>query len=449
MTTLETSGTQVQGAGQTSWTVPLALPDHAAAYWRSRASDAYVAGAWTDLQSFNVNTSNNAPTDPIAFAPLSGDLLSSLTPDLTWVTSSDPEGTTVTYDVRVWDETLTTLITEATGITDDTLDAYGSWTVDTALTEDTTYIWTVRAVDADGLNSAWTFPESFTISTGNAAPSDVAWLSPLDADELSEVSPTLIWSASSDPEGTAVFYRVEADIDAGFGAATGWDLSSNSVDLANAGAALTENVDNYLRVRAIDADGISSNWSVISVFVRGENDAPSIPTLLSPDDAAALTDTTPALSATESTDAEGDAITYVFKVAQNADLSGLNLSSPELSASAGSVNWDVSSDLSPGTWYWSVQATDALGAESGWSEIRSFVLPDVADTGDTAGDTAIDTNVPDDSGDITDDSAPTGNDQDTGKDDEGCGCSANGQSSLPLGMVAVAGILMASRRRRA
>ena len=445
MTILLAHGSDVaEGADQSTWTVDTALSDDTTAYWRARADDGYVSGAWTDLEAFHVNTAEDAPNVPVPFAPVDGDVVTTLTPDLVWVLSTDPDGTEVTYDVQVWDAGLTTVVTEAAGVADDAVDAYGQWTVDPSLAEDTTYYWTVQAVDADGVTSAWSDPEAFRVSTGNAAPSVVTWVAPLEGEELLEVSPVLSWTESVDPEGTTTTYRVEVDLDPGFATAVGWDVEGTSLDLAGAGEVLFENEVNVLRVRSTDGDGLHSAWSTVSVFVRGENDAPSVPDLTAPADGESTPDTTPTLTTSEAVDPEGDLVTYEIVVSANADLSEPVTAVQSLAAADGGVSWDIDGDLVPGTWYWSARAVDALGAAGAWAEPWSFVVEEPEDTG------TVDTGV-EDTGTVDTGVEDTGDVPDVVEEpkDEGCGCATgpdDGQRALTL--LGVLGLVVAGRRRR-
>lgn len=402
--------------GDEVWTVDVSLTDNTRYYWRARANDGLVDGPWATSEDFYTNTAEDAPSTPVLFQPIDGEVATSVTPDLIWTTALDPDGTAVSYDVQVWDAAGTTLVTEVAGVTDDTLDAYGDWIVDVALTEDTVYTWTARAVDGSGSTSPWAEPESFLVSSENAAPSDVAWISPTDGASLVELSPVLSWSTSTDPEGTSVSYRVESAVDAGFTGAIGADVDGTTLDLAATGAALQENTTNYLRVRSTDADGVSSSWSVISVFVRGENEAPTAPTLTAPVDGDEVS--TPKFTFGGSTDPEGDAITYTVQVSKSADMSSA-ITSGALDVTDGAGSWDAGDALAAGDWYWTVVATDSEGASTA-AEPWAFTLATDGGNGQGSG-------------------TPT--------DGGGCNCDASGGTAAGLA-AGLIGFVLALRRRR-
>lgn len=447
--------TQIAAASDaaTTWAVDLDLPENAWLWWRARADDGLVSSAWTDAELFFVNAVEEAPSAPVLFAPVGGEVVTTLTPDLSWTVSVDPEGSVVTYDVVVWDGAGATILAQQTGLSVDPAEAYGHWTPP-ALSEDASYLWTVTATDDAGAQAS-SEAGSFFVSTANAAPSDVTWVAPLDGDALETTAPALSWTASTDPEGTTPVYRVEADVDGAFGAAVGWDADEPTLDLAAAGENLTENVDNWLRVRAVDGDGVTSAWSVITVFVRGENDAPTAPALTSPADGTSTTDPVPTLEATASTDAEGDAVTYVVSLDDGA---GGVVASDPIEAVGDVVSWTVPSALAVGTWTWTVTATDDHGASTAseaWTlEITEEVVvdtdtvdtTDTTDTTDTVDttDTTDTTDTPDDTV-VDTDSGDTGGDKDPGE--TGCNCDQRGGGAS--GVMAIAGLLLVARRRRA
>ncbi|MSQ03428.1 MAG: PKD domain-containing protein [Myxococcales bacterium] len=413
----------VEGAGATSWMLDALLTDDTMYWWRAQANDGLVAGAWTDVEPFFANTIEGTPTVPVPFSPVDGGIAATVTPDLIWTLSSDDEGQALTYDVQVWDADGTAVVTEVTGVTDDAADAYGDWWVSPALTEDTWYLWTVRATDALGNQSEWAEPESFSVSTADAAPSDIAWVSPVDQEELATVSPTLEWSASVDPEGGAVSYTVEADVAPSFDSAgmQSWaGLSATTLDMVGAGESLPENTMVYLRVQGVDPATVPSAWAVIEVFVRGENDAPGVPELVTPEEGATSA-AAAVLTATETTDPEGDVVSYQMVVSAAADLSAPVFSGPVPGTLTGTVSATVTPELAAGTWYWSAQAVDEFGAESGWAVAGSFVVEGADDTGTIDGD--------------------------TGEDDAG-DCDCNSGAGFPALLISAFAAIAATRRRK-
>ncbi len=410
MSTLLDSGTALaeDASGSTIWTLTVAVAENATAWWRVRAADSNVAGGWTNLEEFFVNEVDEAPGAPSPAAPLEGDSVDALAPVLTWAEGSDVDLDVLTYDVEVVDATLTP-VTQATGITGLT------WTVDTDLTEDAWYSWEVRSVDPDGLTSAWTAGQAFFVDTTNSAPAAIAWVSPLDGDDVASVSPMLEVSASSDLESEALTYTFEidtavsfdsADFDTADSATPTWDLDADGVVLA-------ENTTWSFRARAVDARGAASAWTQIEVFVRGDNDAPAAPVLIAPDDGTSLltTDATPTFVVAHAVDPEGDDVLYGIRIGRDEALTDVveEVSSLEPSAGPGGTadqtSWTPTDSIAAGDYFWSATAVDDGGASAEADEVWSFTVqePETGDDDDTVGD-----------------------DDDSAGDDTGCDC----QSSL-------------------
>ena len=386
------SGTAIaeDASGQTTWKVDAQLPENDTYWWRARASDPNIAGAWTTAESFVVNAINEAPDVPVLTAPTGGETAASLTPTLTWAEASDIDGDPLTYDVEVRDAGGVVLTSE-TGLVGDGLQA--SWVVDTALAEDTDYLWTARSVDDEGLASDWATPAEFVVSADNAPPTGVAFTDPLDGDVIEDQSPVLSVSEGVDPEGTDLTYEIDVDSVATFdsgdlasaslpGSGTGVVQWALSVD----GVVLPEDATAYARVRAVDADGIASVPEVISFFVRGENTAPDVPVLVSPEDGAE-TGASPTLVVEDPEDPEGDVVFIEFAVAFDATATEvITLSSQVVSAGGGTTEWAVDVPLE-GLVYWTARAVDAGGATSDWAEPWTLVAPTelVGDDDDSAG----------------------------------------------------------------
>lgn len=424
-----------ESPSQTTWTVNVDLPDAAFAYWRCRADDGIVASGWSDLEPFYVDSAGDAPSTPVPVSPIDDVVVTTLSPQYTWTVGTDPAGGVVTYDVRVLDETLSVVVDETTGVTDDATDAYAEWTTSASLSNGTAYAWEVRAVTESGLQGVWSEPGYFSVSTDNLAPSAVSWVEPVDGDVLEAIDPRLSWSVSIDPEGTAVSYTIQDDTDSAFRGPVEWTADINELDLAAGGGSLVENAENWLRVRPVDADGLVGEWATIQVFVRGPNDPPSVPELESPLDGVPLDDEMPTLSCSESTDPEGDAITYEVTVSANPDLSDPAATGSGTVAADGTVSWVVSVPLSEGTWYWSARALDDSGLTSGWAEPWMF-----EQTGSDSGDDTADSGQGD-----SNDGMDTGSfavKQGT------CGCESSGWGSTAgFGLVGAVGLLIGRRRR--
>ncbi len=391
LTTVVTTEAAVaeDSSGQTTWTVDVALVENGTYWWRVRANDASVNGEWTTEEAFFVNALDEAPDLAALVWPISGEVTGSLTPALQWSAASDVDQDAVSYDVEVWDETMTTLIASASGVTDNG-GPDATWTVDVALEEDTLYAWTVRTVDEDGLDSGWATAELFLASEANSAPAGTAFTNPLDGDSLFTTSVVFAASEAVDPEGTALEYLFEYDLVATFGGAgyqsttlPGTGTGTVEWAIIDDGLTLEENQTIYARVRAVDADGLSSAPDTISFFVRGANDAPNVPVLVSPADGA-QGDGSPSLQIEEPIDPEGDAVTVDFVVARDVELTDIVAEVTGVATDgSGAVTWTVDVVLE-GETFWSARAVDEDGEDSAWAAPWRYVVPTGDD--DDAGD---------------------------------------------------------------
>ncbi len=412
---------------QTLWKVDQAMTENTTYWWRVRASDPFVSSPWSAAESFFVNTANEAPTVPSLSYPTGGETVATTTPETAWLEATDVDGDLLTYDVEVVDA-LGGLVASATGVAGDGTE--GRWTVTTTLTEDEVYSWTARAVDEHGLAGDWAPEESFLLSTDNAAPFGTVFLAPEDGAALATLSPILVASESVDPEGGPLSYEFEIDLLPSFDSAdreeatlpgTGagevaWDLGADGITLA-------DNSWVYARVRAVDEGGVASVPDTISFFVRGENDAPTVPVLLLPEDDG-VGGGSPVFEVEDPTDPEGDVVFVEFLVARDVELTEVLASSAGdvVVAGDGRTTWEPTASLS-GTVHWTARAIDEGGAASEWATPFTYTVEGGA----------------------------TGDDDDDDDDGDGsgcdCGASVGGAGAHP-GWLLMLLLVPAMRRRR-
>ena len=134
------------------------LPGGTILYWRVRANGPFGPGLWSN--SATVITAGAPPSKLVVSAPQNNDLVSSLTPTLSWHPGENvPQGTTFgTFEVEVSidpkygstivDDTKTTV--PSLGIITTTSD-----TLTTSLSPSTTYFWRVRACNTALECSVW------------------------------------------------------------------------------------------------------------------------------------------------------------------------------------------------------------------------------------------------------------------------------------------------------
>jgi PKD repeat protein len=431
-------------SGQTGWTVDLPLTENTWYLWRASANDGTIDSPWSVAEEFFVNEIEEAPPTPTPLFPVDGEVLALPVGEalFEWSDVVDPEDDEVTYHVRIWDVTGLVLVGEAFS---DGLDvARGAWLTDAPLVENTAYAWDIAAVDEHGTSSDYSELEDFYFSTENEPPSGVAWIEPEDGEDVTGVSPLLVATEGVDPEGTFVQYRFEVDTANTFdtedfltrsleGEGDGtvvWDLADS-----NELVELPENVVVFARVRGTDGDGVSSAWATISFFVRGENDPPTVPVLMAPeDDFTWETEGLPTLVIANSEDPEGDTVMYDFAVFADPEaLEQLGIVSLVTEDSSGQTTSEWPAEVDPvGDVYWTARSVDEHGATSEWAFPNLLRFP------------------PEDIGD--DDDSAAGDDDDD--DDDGGGCECGGSlasGSGPVGGLALLLALLpalALRRRR-
>jgi len=138
-----------------------------------------------------------------------------------------------------------------------------TYTPTSALTNNETHYWRVRAVDADGQSTAWSSTTSLTVSWGA-----MAGLSPADGETVADTTPELSWDAVDG----AVSYEVQiADSEAAVSDATAVEVSDAEYTPTDA---LTNNTTHYWRVRAVDDARGKTAWS--DLFSITLTDAPEI-----------------------------------------------------------------------------------------------------------------------------------------------------------------------------
>ncbi|MBD3217692.1 MAG: hypothetical protein GF310_05395 [candidate division Zixibacteria bacterium] len=217
------------------------------------------------------------------------------------------------------------------------------------------------------INAETAFPFNMSLNgdvPANNPPSTPLLASPSNGASLEDLTPVLTINNSSDTDGDALTYSFQVSSNSSFtsivaqtsglseggGSTTSWTISPN----------LSDGNGYYWRVRAYDGEDYSG-WSSSRTFsVNLPNNVPSTPVLASPSDGATLDNLTPVLTVNNSSDSDGDALTYSFQVSSNSSFTAIVAQTSDLSEGGGSTtSWTVSPDLSNGnSYYWRVRAYD-------------------------------------------------------------------------------------------
>ena len=111
-----------------------------------------------------------------------------------------------------------------------------------------------------------------------------------------------------------------------------------------------------------DGDGISD----LNEYLNGTNpsasNAPSVPVIVSPAVNTEVTALQPNLVIGNSTDSDGDAVSYAFEVYSDEAMANLIAAQEGVTETSVTTSWTVSTQLVDNTWYyWRVRATDGKG----------------------------------------------------------------------------------------
>ena len=240
--------------------------------------------------------------------------------------------------------------------------------------EEGTFQWNVMCNNSQGDF----FAESNYTFTLNRAPSMPDLNEPLNNSYWNTGIPEFNWSNSSDPSGDDISYYLEIDD----------SILFDSVDYANSSVKETINTtsdipaglsagDYWWRVLAFDATG-NSSWSEVNNLTIRFNDEPSVPELFLPYNDTDVASRKPMFSWSNSTDTDGDSITYNIQIDGSIDFSSPEVDGFDVSGiaeTANTTNWTATSDLQnlDIEYFWRVRAYDGI-VYGNWSEIRNFSI---------------------------------------------------------------------------
>jgi hypothetical protein len=231
---------------------------------------------------------------PVITAPSS--VAAGQTVNISWTGSTDPEGKTVGYKLE----------RKASG---------GSWTQiyagsalsyqDTIDTSWSTVQWRVKAYDGDGIESSYSESTALTVqnNTAPSVPTNFVYPSSIHGGD----NITLSWGASTDPQGNAIHYEVERNLDS-----QGWNqVYSGNALTTNNDVPVGTNTVQY-RVKAVDSVGASSAYATGTQINVINNEAPTIPTSITVPNTVYV-GIPFNVSWGASTDPDGDTITYYLE----------------------------------------------------------------------------------------------------------------------------------------
>ena len=358
-----------QGAGTTSWTVPVELAENLRYYWRVRATDGYSFSLWV-YGTFVVNSANEPPGAFLISHPRDGALVDTVRPLLEVTNSRDPDPGFLTYGFEVYAVSdLTIPVASVAGIPAGT-SGITSWRLETDLTDGVTYFWRAIASDEFDVRSE-TEVGAFTVDIFHPSPSAPEIVAPQAGAEIAATDLEL--TVANVSHSTAIAYFFELDVAETFDSPL--KMASEAIS-AGAGditvwtvAGLTDNTHYLWRVRVGDGEADSA-WTTGVFFVSAVNETPPAPTVHNPGDRAWVGELTPKLIVNPITDPDGDSLTYRFEVYIDEALANLFCQGV---STAGS--WSVPVELADNTHYfWRARAEDEHGALGDWTIASPFFV---------------------------------------------------------------------------
>ncbi len=382
-TLLASSGTIPEGRNTTSWQIPITLQENAVYYWRARAYDGLLYGEWMSSASFRVNLINEPPTAPTLSSPADNSSVDTLMPVLTVNNASDPDSSNLTYNFELsLDADFIQIVTSKIGVFEG--EGTTSWQVPIALNENAYYYWRAQADDWF-ITGPWMTTARFFVNTANDAPTTPSIISPINGSEITALYTDVVASNSTDPDSANLTYIFEADT----------VMTFDSPDLIRSGNisegqgttswhldGLQDNTYYYVRVKA--SDGLAeSQWSeVMGFFVNTGNDAPTTPVLANPSDGSGVNVFNPTLSVHNSSDIDGDALTYDFEIYEDAAMTTIAASITGIIETPRLSSWIVPVSLIENkTYYWRTRAFDGE-LYSNWMPAASFMVNTANDAPD-------------------------------------------------------------------
>jgi hypothetical protein len=250
------------------------------------------------------------------------------------------------------------------------------FTTSAALDTGRRYYWRAKASNGT-VESSWSGSRDFT--TPNTPPGAPGLQSPPDQGTVTAVRPTLSAAKVTDPDGTSLVYYFQVSKFSNFSS-----LTASSGQVTESGGSFSwqvnVNLENqttyYWRVRAYD--GIAySNWSSTGEFtvdVATVNNPPTTPGVYAPPDGGTIASEPVILRWNNSTDADGDQLTYDVEVGDSAGTTQIESATGLTQGGGGTTAFTLTEALTSGSWYrWRVRAFDG-NEYSPWMSYAYFLF---------------------------------------------------------------------------
>jgi len=217
----------------------------------------------------------------------------------------------------------------------------------------------------------------FTTVSVVSAPPFIANLDIRGAEDIEHLithNPLITWSYSDPGALAQAASQVQVGTDEDWTVAEMWDsgeVSNSDTFVTYEGDSLIDGATYYLRARVKNTDDLWSSWASLSFRM---NSLPTIPVALCPYDGQILGDSIVTLIISNSTDGEGDTLTYSFVVYNDSLLDSVVTSVTGVQEGTDSTGWQIDVPLEEEwPYWWRARAYD--GFEYGeWMPVRSFIV---------------------------------------------------------------------------
>ena len=207
---------------------------------------------------------NAEPGLPTALSPVADSEVTVVNPDLVFQNATDPDGDTLSYNVRLLKGQQ--LVTEYFNLPEG--QETSSAQVDVALEENARHFWSVQAFDGEDV-SGWTQLQSFFVNAVQQPPGVPVLVAPLQNTTLDGAG-ELAWQIAADPDPLdSVSYLVEVSADSSFATLVlDETVEGTTVALADLAdyPALDDDQTYFWRVTAVDNHGLASEPSATGSF---------------------------------------------------------------------------------------------------------------------------------------------------------------------------------------
>ena len=313
---------------------------------------------------------DHVPTAPVIEAPVDGSAVTTKTPLLVVVNSSDADRDSLSYQFELYaDPGYGELVASVENLPQ--AEEKTSWTVPLELSENLGYHWRVRATDGYSF-SLWSYG-TFVVNCTNEPPGAFSISHPRDGARVGTVRPLLEVTNSCDPDHGILTYGFEVYADsaltipvtssigiaAGSKGTTAWRLET----------ALTDGVTYYWLATVSDELDARSTTAVGMFTVDLFYPAPPAPTIVVPQRGAEIAATNTGL--TVANVSHGTVVTYFFEL----DTLETFDSPSQRAISAGTEGitvWPVADLIDNTRYFWRAKAGDGE-ADSAWATGEFFV----------------------------------------------------------------------------